>query len=358
MKFAPILIALLFVTGMAFADNTFTPSSVWDGVKISHPNQGPGFTFAGGENIATATVIPSLPYSDFGSNLGAIDDYEEVCPYSSTSGDVVYSYTPAADIIVTIDLCQSYYDTKVFVYEDVATPGFPYACNDDFCSGPNYPFSYLSYIEQVYMYAGHTYYIVVDGYGGSEGDYILDVYPYEECDVICDVAAIPEGEPLCGPTYIDNYNGGCNSTPYIFQTVMCPSDPVIYCGESGNYDNGYTYSRDTDWFEIILTETKTITATVEAEFNVLMFLLDGNPTPGPDPCLDADVIITSITSTPCNPVSLSWTFAPGTYWVWVGPSGFYDGIPCGAEYELTIEGYCPTTATESSSWGEVKQLFR
>ncbi len=121
----------------------------------------------GGEDIAGAVVI-ALPYTNTGTTAGFANNYDEVCPYSgSTSPDVVYSYTPGADESLDIDLFGSFYDTKVFVYEDVATPGFPYACNDDFYS------DYTSALFGLSVYYGHTYYIVIDGYGGDFGTYAI-----------------------------------------------------------------------------------------------------------------------------------------------------------------------------------------
>ena len=39
---------------------------------------------------------------------------------------------------------------------------------------------WTSYIEGLYMTAGNTYYIVVDGWGqGSSGDYVIDFHPYK-----------------------------------------------------------------------------------------------------------------------------------------------------------------------------------
>ncbi len=32
---------------------------------------------------------------------------------------------------VSVSLCDSYYDTKIYLYEDEWTPGFPLGCNDD-----------------------------------------------------------------------------------------------------------------------------------------------------------------------------------------------------------------------------------
>lgn len=132
----------------------------------------------GGETCADATVIPGLPYNDIGTTVGYNDDYDVVgictCPWSSTSPDVVYVYSPATDVCVTIDLCDSGYDTKVFVYEDVCDIDHVIACDDDGCPGG----TYRSIIICVTMMAGHDYYIVVDGYGGDAGTYDLKVYEF------------------------------------------------------------------------------------------------------------------------------------------------------------------------------------
>ena len=128
----------------------------------------------GGDNIAAATQIPSLPYNDIGSTVGYTNDYDEVCPYDGGSApDVVYAYTAAADAFVNVSLCNvgTNFDTKLYVYDNVYTPGTPYACNDDGCSG------YRSKIDNLAVVSGHTYYIIVDGYGVNAGDYELTVEP-------------------------------------------------------------------------------------------------------------------------------------------------------------------------------------
>jgi len=142
----------------------------------------------GGEDISSAFVISSLPFSATGTTSGYTDDYDEVCPYSgSTSPDVVYAYTPAADGEIDITLCSDLtaYDTKLYVY-DISNPvtGDAIACNDDFCTTALS--SYVSEILGVPVLGGTTYYIVVDGYGGASGDYEISVtdavvIPTPEC---------------------------------------------------------------------------------------------------------------------------------------------------------------------------------
>lgn len=131
----------------------------------------------GGETIATATVIGALPYSDSGTTVGHLNDYDVACPYTgSTSADVVYSFTPGVDTAADINLCagNTNYDSKIYVFQD--SPATVIACNDDFCSSPVYS-SWVSQLSGVLMPAGHTYYIVVDGYGGSNGTYFMDIIP-------------------------------------------------------------------------------------------------------------------------------------------------------------------------------------
>jgi hypothetical protein len=283
-----------------------------------------GGALVGGDNIGDAVVIPGLPFHDTGNTCSFINDYDEVCPYTgSTSPDVVYSFSPAQNVAVTIDLCASSYDTKVYVYRNVYTPGAPYACNDDACG------EYASQIENLQLYGGETYYIVVDGYGSACGDYVLDVASEAPCALECPLNALQEGEPTCYDGYVDNYNGGCNSDPDVFQVLEPGCGTITVCGTSGVYD-GYS-TRDTDWFQIALSEQSDLMFCCTAEFPLLIFLLDGNS--GCDP-----YIITSATAGECEQACIQYTLGAGTYWLWVGPSEWGD-IPCGSDYVMTLDGY-------------------
>ncbi len=127
----------------------------------------------GGETCETAVVITGLPFTDTGDTTAFVDDYDEECPYpGSTASDVVYSYSPAVTMNVEITLCTgiSDYDTKLYIYEDVC-PDNLFACNDDDCAGPAYPDAFQSRLYDIVLDAGSTYYIVVDGYSGGNGNY-------------------------------------------------------------------------------------------------------------------------------------------------------------------------------------------
>ncbi len=284
----------------------------------------------GGETCDDAYSISSLPFYATGYTCDNVDDYDEACPYTSTSPDVVYSYTPGSDQTINIDLYGSYYDTKVYVYEDACVPPY-YACNDDY-----YP-DYTSAIMGLDIYAGHTYYIVIDGYGGNCGDYVLAIEEYTPCDVVCPPGGIAEQEPICEENWEDIWNGGCNSSPYVFEDVNC-GDTI--CGTSGTYLYYGSNYRDTDWFRVVLTTPATLSWKAVGEFPILIFIIDA----GSENCVDY-TILGNTTANPCDTAFLSFDVPAGVYWLWVGPSVF-EGIDCGVEYvgivgcEVATTGAC------------------
>jgi hypothetical protein len=126
-----------------------------------------------GETCENAIIIPGLPYHVVDSTNGHVNDYDEGCPYSgSYSRDVVYEFSPDADMLLTVDMCPSLYDTKVYIYEGSCNYGTAIACNDDGDCGMT---GYQSYLEDVPLTRWLTYYIVVDGYGSQNGTYDLTI---------------------------------------------------------------------------------------------------------------------------------------------------------------------------------------
>ncbi len=322
----------------------------------SHVGMNPGTPVErdGGETIETAVVIPALPFSDTGNTCGAIHNYDEACPYTgSTAPDEVYSYAPGMDIFANIDLCGSGYDTKVFVYQDAWTPGNPWACNDDFYSGPPCG-TYVSFLENVPMYAGHTYYIVIDGWSGDCGNYILEVTEYEPCIIDCWVDAVDEGEPPLVDGYDDNYNGGCNSTPPVFQTINWANEDggAWLCGVSGWYYSGGSF-RDTDWFPVV-ADGYQIDWFIDAEFAVNCFVIIPNYS-----CPGSYTIPYSFSAGPCFEVSLSFATNPGEeFWLWVGPTVF-SGPVNEFTYFMRVYGIvADVIPTEQTTLGTLKNLYK
>ena len=309
-----------------------------------------------GDTIEECWTIAALPFTDANTTCGFSNDYDEACPYTgSTSPDVVYAYEPPYDMCVSINLCDSYYDTKVYVYEDVVGNVPLDGCNDDNWDCVDPPVNYTSWIDEIALSAGHTYYIVVDGYLEECGDYVLEVEEAEctpPCDVVC--AGIPEGEPTCHDGYEDHYNGGCNSTPNCFTIVWTSPDPVTYCGEGGVFDyNGVTY-RDTDWYLIFVwsVEPVTFSITVEAEFGVLFGFVTGVYD-----CVSPS-FVSYTTAAECTPTTLTEDLPYGRYAIFVSTDSWDPSYVCGSEYSLTIDGYSPFVPVEALSWGRVKALYQ
>ena len=155
---------------------TWTPP-VFDNQVFGEGLGTPSSTRQGGDDMGTATVITELTQL-VGTTAGYFDDYDEQCAATSTSADVVYAFTPAEDMAVDMTTCYSSYDTKLYVYENApanlastVTGGPASACSDD----TNWPgaddcTAWTSYLKGVMMNAGNTYYIVIDGWGGEEGE--------------------------------------------------------------------------------------------------------------------------------------------------------------------------------------------
>jgi hypothetical protein len=259
---------------------------------------------------------------------------------------VVYKFVPGAGITgVAVDLCASGYDTKVYVYNSSMVV---IACNDDFCPG------FRSYIGNVAVTPGATYYIIIDGYGGSCGAYSMTVTPpAPPCVLECAPGAMIEGEPTCYSGYVDVYNGGCNTTPFpVFQIIEPTCADITICGTTGVFMmNTLTY-RDTDWFQLDITAQSYICLSGDSEVPTYFFILDGRSGCG------GAAIVALGTCGPCLPVAdVCWTCDPGTWWMWAGPQSWDLGYLCGSLFNMTISGYGGLTPTESTTWGTIKNLF-
>ncbi len=306
--------------------------------------------------MADAFIIGSLPFDDTGNTSDNVNDYDAICPYSgSTAPDVVYSYTPAADEVISIDLCGSGYDTKVYVMDGAMNI---IACNDDaYFSEPCG--HYVSAIIAAELMGGTEYFIIIDGYYTDSGDYILEVattlilnYCYLPCN------GFSEGEPSITGAYVDNFNGGCNSDPAIyFDIIEAANDDgnLFFWGNAGWNDLG----RDTDWIMIGIGHTGVVTWTVDAQSITNISLLGGDVFN----CIDVTVE-DSLTVGPCGaPGTMVIQGYPGeVLCLWVGSSNFSnpdESKPDEYLWASSFEGLMPLClATENVSFDEIKSLYR
>ena len=361
MRTAIVMLMILAIAGSAFAADLGNKAPVKNSDTVIYNN--PDVVLQGGDTIFDATVIPGLPYTDSGTTVGYTNDYDEACPYTgSTSPDVVYTYTPAADMLINADLCNSLYDTKIYIYDGGL--GLV-ACNDDFYFGDPC-WVYSSRVEGVAVTGGMTYYIVVDGYGGDAGAYELVVEEFEQCFVYCPADAVLEGEPHLGDGYSDAWNGGCNSPEhgFPFQDIFWINDAdglppyddggvAWLCGKSGWYlgSAGEDY-RDTDWFQVVAREDGLMEFTVESEYPLYIFKL------APTDC--AEVAVELQAEAGCQqPATLSFPVTAGEeIWLWTGPTTFNGPVNEFTYFATLSNNLFDVVPTDEMSFGGVKALYR
>jgi hypothetical protein len=315
------------------------------GINNPIPNEG-------GETIATAVNIPALPYSDGGNTCDNVHDYDAVCPFTgSTSADVVYRLT-GSDIDIDIDLCNSGYDTKVYVYQNNSSTLV--ACNDDACGSDGFRSELLC----VPLSAGNTYYIVVDGYFGACGTYDMNVAVCVPCEAPCPPGGQVEGEPVCFDGYKDAYNGGCNSTPNVFSNITCdPTGNATMCGEYGGFfhtPSGFDY-RDTDWYALDSSASAGASVTAVGQYPSLFGYINAAGGCG------APFFEDFLTVGQCDPAN--FVLGANPYWFFAATSGFGAAAgACGGDYTISLTGYtdpdaCGPIAVEEETWGGIKARF-
>ena len=301
----------------------------------------PGLILQGGDGIADAFVINSLPFDDTGSTSGYTSDWDPICCDGCMYGpDVVYSFTPTNTIKVNVNTCGSDFYDVLYVFKN--SPDTIVACNSWFDVCPPH-----SALERLSLRADNTYYFVVDGYWTSEGYYELHIR--EHLSIECPPEALLEDEPDCGDGYIDVYNGGCNS----------PEDPKysdirigdIICGESGTFVTDSTNYRDSDWFRLELTESKLLHWYVTAEFPVQAFIFDAED----ENCDNIKSVIQGQTTTN-DTIHIAYNAVPGVYYFYVSPL-FFQGYSCPLTYLAWLEAEDPPAIPTNDNCVDVTPVY-
>jgi hypothetical protein len=344
------LAVLLTLTTTATAQNLGSRAPAK--VPQSYPENIPDPVRQGGDTVANATVIYSVPYNDSGTTVGYTNDYDEACPYpGATAPDVVYKYVANSTFHANIDLCGSAYDTKVYIYDGGLNL---IACNDDFYFGAPCGM-YVSKIENAQLVAGTTYYIVIDGYGAASGAYEFDFMGF--MDPCYQPFPDTEGEPPLVDGYVDTYNGGCNTPPdFPFQAIVGDANGDAFLGgESGWYTVDGASHRDTDWFVLTMGPQGTIEVTACAMGVTYIFEL------GPQDCGAVGVIqLASTNYWEEGSLTISGYDHLAPVWFWVGPDTFsppdWPDTPYG--YNIWFSGLEPgVVTTEATTWSRVKALY-
>jgi hypothetical protein len=267
------------------------------------------------DNCADAIAIGEVYDMPFSTNLATDDG-----PLTCTDGaNIWYDYTATFTGEAIISLCGSDFDTELGVWDGAACPpATNIDCNDDWCD--------LQSQVTIAVTAGNVYKIEIGGYDGDRGDGYLSIYENVTCDIPCPPGSIPENEP-CG----DDVNGGCNMGTPAYTSM---NDGDVICGNLWAEDG----IRDTDWFEVILTNPANIRFTVNTE-GPTVFGFVGQYQPGVPGCDNTTMFLTNWkTLYPCTEDFVENILLPaGTYYLMVAPND-YENFPCpGFDYIATLE---------------------
>lgn len=241
-----------------------------DGIDLADCNA-LGGTFVAGETCVSrpcplplagdlcCNAIPLVvPGTQSGTTVGYTNNGDGDCG-GTGAPDVIYSYTPAVNEIVTFTNCDATgFDSKLHIYEGCGSSAILVDCNDDdFCS-----FSSLrSTLNCVPLTAGVTYYLYQDGFSSSSGSYVLNTFVQSSSTPTTIDAShgYPQYacENLCGGTTTITITGAIrdpNMPPIISILPGCRAG-VAGCDEdctpsSNAFLGAWTYGPDGVWTSI------------------------------------------------------------------------------------------------------------
>jgi hypothetical protein len=253
--------------------------------------------------------------------VGTLDwEFVTGCGFTTFGAEQLYSFTPSVSGVHTIEVTSST-ETNFFdyMYKPVSTgcDTLGWTCVSDVLEAGNYGGLNLT--------AGTQYYILVDAEFIDQQTQTFSIQ--------CPCTYASQGNPAESEACGTDLNGGCNNDP------SPETYEPITCGQSISgtlWANGG--NRDTDWFELVVTENTNIVVDYSGAMPINAVLIDN--------CTDF-TLLGEATSTACGTGSLTYSAAPGTYIFALVPTGF-EGYPCGSganDYDVTIT-YCAAPAND------------
>ena len=119
-------------------------------VNIKYSKVGTNIYFES-RGIKNRVIVTELPFVSTGTTDGFTDDYDMVCPYDAPgSPDVVYLFdSPGGSFDISV--CESGYDTKLYIYNTVMEP---IDCNDDACENSALRLLVWMYLSRLERFLG------------------------------------------------------------------------------------------------------------------------------------------------------------------------------------------------------------
>ncbi|MFH1110199.1 MAG: type II secretion system protein [Planctomycetota bacterium] len=278
------------------------------------------------DNCPGTPVVPGQTV--IGNNGNATTGTPTTCGGGEDFFDLWHVFEAPCTGTAKISLCGTgtTFDTTLAVYDScLERLRTELACNDDFGCGP---LGRASQVE-IPVVAGRPYFIRVAGYNGARGQYQLDINI--NCCVNCPTGSLFENESNCGlPT--DTTNGGCNTPP-----GLPPQFTRIACGQTYCSTAAFDGTRDTDWYEVVVTTPTQFTWTVTSDFAALIGLVEMG-TPGSGQCADRTGSLDPYAEVPsCSTGSVTVCLPPGRHWFFVAVDwNVSPPVACGARYTARL----------------------
>ncbi len=239
-----------------FSDTLVIQSNSITG-EVSIPVSGSGYEPLDGDLFMNAYEVnfDGVEYTDEGNTTEYNNDYD--LP-GSDGKDVVYKLILENDYVTTISLLGSEYDTKLAIYEDHSdvpgwTPGPDnyIGYNDDYYRNNNLLMKTApkeqrnsrdlqSQVTDLALQAG-SYFVIVDGYGSSCGDYDLSITGTET--TLSSLSGIvtdeDTGEPVVGASVFLNGSSSAaiTDTAGYYQLNSIPGGSYVVMATAANYYN-------------------------------------------------------------------------------------------------------------------------
>lgn len=177
------------------------------------------------------------------------------------------------------------------------------------------------------------------------GPWNYHIWFIPNCEIACPPGSVNEGEGCSADPSIDNFNGGCFSSPEVYSTIM-PGQPV--CGLMSSQG----FSRDTDWYRTAsaLAVGDIVSWRVSAAFPHAIYIIDQRRG-----CFTRQVA--SALGEPCATSVAEWRVdTAGIYTFVLGALQSDYGYPCAEgpwEYTATLELCAPECTPGGTPEGEV-----
>jgi hypothetical protein len=256
------------------------------------------------------------------SGQGVLDfNFTGPCGFGVPGAEQLYSFTPATSGIYTLDVTAttgaSWLD-YMFKPASLGCDSLNWNCLDDVIESGSYGMNLTGGVE---------YLILVDNEFSD-----LETQTFS---ISCPCTYTSQGNPAESESCGADLNGGCNNdpNPETYEPIACgASISGTLWADGGN--------RDTDWFELVVTETTDIEIDYSGGMPINAILIDN--------CTDFTVF-GQATSTACGSGSITYTAAPGTYVLAIVPTAF-EAYPCGSgsanQYDITVT-YCNAPSNDN-----------